>query len=786
MTFTLCACIGAQESTELLSCCDLEKCETTAESKVFTSEGLSTFSAKLFDTTDFPPRWHCGNWHTDVGWLHILSDLGIFAAYFTIPGVLLFFMLRKKDLPFPRVIWLFATFILACGFGHLVEAGIFWWPVYRFSGLVKCFTAIISWVTVFMLIRLMPLALQLPSAALLTQKLIKSQKTLDIALEAAEVGIWELDCTNGAIHSDARTQEIFDIRAQINDANQFFDRIHPDDREHFREALQNAITQQTLFSAKFRVVRTDGTIRYVQSQGKLDFGINETNKARAPEKLIGVSFDITAKQLQDNALEKMVADRTASLQLVLDSTGDGLLSIDLNGMLLPERSRTIAIWFGPIQPGTNLWDYLAEDFETKAEIEMAIEQISVDVLPFEVAVDQAPKSISRNGRTYDLEYRAIREQDKLARILVLVRDVTADLAAKRAESDMRELHTLVGNLLKDRDGFDRTLEECGELISSMQQTTRDVIAKHNLHTLKGNCATIGFQSVADHAHQLESKLVEDNREPTKDEIVDLDRCWQASIAKIGKYLKTRRECYFEISPWELAEMKKLIERHASYKVLDQMVDSWRNEPTKTPLSSLAEKAEQIAARLGKTVDVVIQDNHVRIPEKRLRRFWSSMIHIVSNAIDHGIESPSHRQQMGKPSAAKLELTTRRVNGKIEVEVSDDGSGIDWERVRKVAEQRGLPNSSKADLVSAIFSVGFSTRDTATDVSGRGVGLSAVRTECEKAGGIVLMESQLGEGTKFLFQFPETSNELEESKVIVVETHSMDGSQPFAAQPNGAN
>ena len=786
IAFACCSDTKANESVSLPSCCDAEKCETIPETKVFTAEGLSTFSAKLFDTSDFPARWYCGNWHTDVGWLHILSDFGIFAAYFTIPGVLLFFMLRKKDLPFPNVIWLFATFILACGFGHLVEAGIFWWPVYRFSGLVKGFTAIISWVTVFMLIRLMPVALQLPSAALLTKKLIKSQERLDIALKAAEVGVWELDCSNGDVSCDARTREIFDIREPSNNANQFFDRMHPDDREQVRDAVQSAIANQTSFSAKFRVVRADGTVCYVQSQGKLDFGIIESEQVKVPEKLIGVSFDITAKQLRDNALEKMVEDRTAALQLVLDSTGDGLVSINLDGILLPEKSRTISNWFGPMQPGTTVWDYLASDTATKESLEMAIEQIADDVLPFDVAVDQAPKTITRNGKTYDLEYRAIREQDKLARILVLVRDVTAELAAKHAESEMRELHTLVGNLLKDRDGFDRTLEECSELISSMHQPSRKVIAKHNLHTLKGNCATIGFQSVADHAHQLESTLVEENRDPTKEEIVDLDRCWQASISKIGKYLKTRRECYFEISPWELAEMKKLIERHASYNLLDQMVDSWQNEPTKVPLSSLAEKAERIAAKLGKSVNIVINDNHLRVPETRLRRFWSAMIHVIANAIDHGIESPEQRLQLGKPSPAKLELVTRRVDGKLEIEVSDDGSGIDWELVRKVARERGLPSQNDVDLIAAIFEGGVSTREFATEVSGRGVGLSAVRRECEDAGGHVHVESQTGKGTRFLFQFPESLDTPNEHKAIILDTNSANGSSPIVAQPNSAN
>jgi len=739
---------------ELPSCCSAESCESTQAARVFTAEGLSTFSNKLFDTADFPARWYCGTWSKDVGWLHIVSDLGIFAAYFTIPGVLLFFMLRKKDLPFPRVIWLFATFILACGFGHLIEAGIFWWPIYRFSGLVKGFTAIISWVTVFMLIRLMPAALRLPSAALLTSKLIKSQERLDIALEAAEVGIWELDLNTGAVSCDARTRAIFDIKTGGNVKDQFFERIHPEDRELVSTAIQDSVEQRKLFSAKFRVVHGDGSVLHVQSQGKLDFGTGDKAVVQGPLTLVGVSFDITAEQARDTALEKMVADRTASLQMVLDSTGEGLLSVDLNGLLLPERSRTVSTWFGLAQAGTTLWDYLAVDEATKAKLAMSIEQLAEDVLPFEVSADQAPKSIVRDGRTYALEYREIREQGKLARLLVLVRDITAELDVQRAEGEVRELHTVVGNLLKDRNGFDQTLDECEALVSEIAQTVDQAIAKRHLHTLKGNCAVVGFQRVADHVHELESALVEEGREPTQAELADLDNCWQSSLQSIRGYLQASRDSQIEISAGEHAELMELIAQRPSYESIEQLVASWKYEPTVAPLSRLAEQSRQVAARLGKDVKIHIEDNRLRVPESRLRRFWSSMVHVVRNAVDHGVESAEARIKSGKRPTAQIQLTTRLVeDDHFEVEIADDGCGIDWEVVRKLAEQRGLPYESHEDLVEALFADGLSTRSTTTDISGRGVGLNAVRSECEKAGGTIYLESQRGTGTRLTFRFP---------------------------------
>ncbi len=119
------------------------------------------------------PRWQCGLWSRDLGLLHIVSDLGIFGAYTAIPLVIAYFVLRRKDVPFPRIFWLFVTFIFACGTTHLIEAIIFWKPIYRMAGLAKAFTAVVSWSTVAALTLVTPKALRLPGLALLNETLTK-------------------------------------------------------------------------------------------------------------------------------------------------------------------------------------------------------------------------------------------------------------------------------------------------------------------------------------------------------------------------------------------------------------------------------------------------------------------------------------------------------------------------------------------------------------------------------------------------------------------------------------
>lgn len=134
------------------------------------------FFRNLFNTNGFPARWHCGLWDESHGWLHIISDVMIFGAYTLIPVTLLIFAWKKhREILFAKLVWLFAAFILACGIGHLIEATIFWHPWYRFSGLVKAITALVSWATLIMIIQKMPVALRVPG-------LITVNKQLEVLL----------------------------------------------------------------------------------------------------------------------------------------------------------------------------------------------------------------------------------------------------------------------------------------------------------------------------------------------------------------------------------------------------------------------------------------------------------------------------------------------------------------------------------------------------------------------------------------------------------------------------
>ena len=179
---------------------------------------IQDFFSHLLGSSDFPARWHCGNWTDFHGILYITSDLLIWLAYFTIP-VLLYRLLRiRKDIPFHRIFLFFIGFILLCGLTHLIDALIFWWPVYRFSALVRLFTALVSVTTVYQLYHIFPQITRLRSISELEQE-IKKRKQAEEELAAKEfllleagriagVGGWEID-----LRLDKRvwSDTIFDI-----------------------------------------------------------------------------------------------------------------------------------------------------------------------------------------------------------------------------------------------------------------------------------------------------------------------------------------------------------------------------------------------------------------------------------------------------------------------------------------------------------------------------------------------------------------------------------------------
>jgi len=167
----------------------------------------------------------------------------------------------------------------------------------------------------------------------------------------------------------------------------------------------------------------------------------------------------------------------------------------------------------------------------------------------------------------------------------------------------------------------------------------------------------------------------------------------------------------------------------------------------------------LALSLGKEVNLVIEGGELELDRSIIESFTDPLTHLVRNCIDHAIESPAERVQKGKPAEGTVWLRSFLQSGEIVLEVEDNGRGIDPALVRRKAVDKHLITAQQASTMSdeatvqLIFHPGFSTKDQATDVSGRGVGMDVVKTNIEQIGGSITFESEVGRGTKLTAHLP---------------------------------
>lgn len=276
------------------------------------------FFSNLFSTEDWPPRWHCGNWTEFHGWLYIVSDLAIWSAYFTIPFLLIHFILRKKNVPFPKIFWLFGTFILACGATHFIDALIFWFPVYRVSALVRFITAVASWSTIYALYKILPDAFSLKTPGELekivkdrTEELQLSMHKMRFLADAMPQIVWTARPDGSRDYFNLPTLKYSGKNQEELTEWKWVDLIHPDDREEYLKKWEESLNNGSDFEMEKRLRDATGNYRWHLSRAH-PHRDGEANILM----WVGTATDIELHKRTEELLEKQVRERTLELELV--------------------------------------------------------------------------------------------------------------------------------------------------------------------------------------------------------------------------------------------------------------------------------------------------------------------------------------------------------------------------------------------------------------------------------------------------------------------------------------
>ncbi|TWI08000.1 chemotaxis protein CheA [Aerolutibacter ruishenii] len=202
----------------------------------------------------------------------------------------------------------------------------------------------------------------------------------------------------------------------------------------------------------------------------------------------------------------------------------------------------------------------------------------------------------------------------------------------------------------------------------------------------------------------------------------------------------------------------LVQLERNTRNLQESVLGVRMLPVEFAFSRFPRMVRDIASRLGKRVQLRTQGEATELDKGVIEKIVDPLVHLVRNAIDHGLEMPEERRAAGKDETGTLALTAAHQGGHILIEIVDDGRGLDRDKILKKALERGLPvpeNATDTQIHELIFHPGFSTADAVSDLSGRGVGMDVVKSNITSLGGTVEIRSEHGRGTTIAIRLPLT-------------------------------
>ena len=485
-----------------------------------------------------------------------------------------------------------------------------------------------------------------------------------------------------------------------------------------------------------------------------------------------MQFDQEIIETTNQMLEETVVDRTQALRTILDSSGQGLFTFGSDFQVQPDYSQGCRVIFGEEIEGKEVDHLLFPNAKDMAEeFRQGLTLFFRGKSKASVIFDLLEKETFLKGRFITIGYR----EAGPGKILCVLTDVTVDRQLSDRTRADESTRTLVLRALGNKHFFAGLLSDAEELFTSLRGYEERAATKEEaqtllaaIHTFKGNCGFFGFSVTQEVAHDFEYAIsdaqVLGEELDYRDLSLDLKKAYYQELNIITEALGKGwlAEAGGIVIPRPVYDkVAKYISRKFSDEThLVDVLEHFRKMPLKDLFSRFPFVAQATAEKLGKKIapmQVQVVGGDLRVVPDRLDGLVSACVHIVNNMVDHGIELSYVREANGKPPEGRLALKIVREARSVVFQFMDDGQGVSLADVEARAKSLGLIEAdaqpAPRELLQVLFKSGFSTRDEATEVSGRGIGLAAVRVEAEKLGGRVEVQSKPNAGTTFEIILP---------------------------------
>jgi two-component system chemotaxis sensor kinase CheA len=455
--------------------------------------------------------------------------------------------------------------------------------------------------------------------------------------------------------------------------------------------------------------------------------------------------------------EASIAQQNSEMRLVLSSVGQGFLVLDAEGRIEGQHSAILEQWFGKVPHGTTLWSYLSRGDPEQAEwLSLAWSNIGAPYMPIELCLAQMPRSFSVGTRHYEFEYRPLLSApDQLEKMVVVISDVSELREREAAEREQRELVMVFSELIRDRTGFAGCSADAAALVDAIRAGATGAQALlEQLHTLKGNAWLFHLRELAESCELIEARCATEGRGPSVEEAGSLARALANSTRLLQPFMALDAARAVSLRSEDFLAIEQALRAGESNSAVLLRLVRASAEPAAQVFTRFLAQLEPLARRLGKCpIEAVVEDGGVRFPRARFAPLWTAMVHALRNVADHGLETPWQREQCQKPPRARVTLGAECDGSRLYIRLRDDGRGVKWDEVREKAERMGLPADTRAELTYALLHHGFSTLEAPSELSGRGVGLSALLREVEQLGGELRFTSEQGLGSELTIELP---------------------------------
>jgi len=499
------------------------------------------------------------------------------------------------------------------------------------------------------------------------------------------------------------------------------------------------------------------------------------------------AFNEMIEQIQ--ASSELIKQKTADIHAMLQNIPQGILTLEHGNKIHNEYSDYLETLLETDRIGDlNVMDVVFSETNLGSDLLSQVDAtisacIGEDLMNFEFNMHLLPGEIEKkmpngNVKILELGWSPIANEHNVAdRLMLCIRDVTELKAlAKAADAQKRELaiigeilsvreekfHEFVSNALNFIEENEKLIAECGA--TPQAQKRQDVIGLlfRNMHTIKGNARTYGLSNMTNVVHECEQTYDDLRHHPEmewpKERLLHelaltrevLDEYAQINEHKLGRKGSGRAgvlDKFVNIGKDQIHHVIQMLDT-ASAKGAEALVETVQKvrfqlaligtEKIQDTLSGVMESLPSLAKELDKAHPKCSFHDHGIVVTSHITEMLKNVfMHLYRNSMDHGIEKPAQRLALGKPEAGHIELTVSLNKDQLQLTLHDDGRGLAIQKIAAKAQEAGLLNTEESnpqEIAQMIFKSGFSTADKVTEVSGRGVGMDAVKGFVQAEGG----------------------------------------------------